>query len=215
MGQPALRMAVLVQLLLVSSRFAAEPIREDLVANKLAHVYRFTLPPGSRVSVTASTGHGLVWVALTDGVVGLTEPGAVVREGTVDRVDGKVCLTLQARTGRAAKFVVVDVLDAFQRLTVDAHGGMTVQDKELVDGSDELEPGQTIYQGSDQNDTLIIALGDLHLRDVWNLDGDESWRPSEPVNIELLPGGVQWTRPGMHQFTNMAGIRARFVRVEW
>lgn len=211
-------MAVLFQLLLATTTLAAPQTRERLASSRLAHVYGFTLPPGSRAGISASTGHGLVWVAITKGIIGVSEPGVEVREGTVDRLEGKISLTLQAPTGAIAKFVVVDVLDAFQSLTLSGYGGIpAVGERYLVNGYDVLKVGQVIEQASAQNDTLIIALGSVKLQDVWNLARGEDlpWRPSKPVMIELHPGGVQWTRPGVHRFKNMADTPASFVMVEW
>lgn len=195
--------------------------RVHLVTNKRADVFAVHLPAASQVTVPASTEHGLVWVAITKGAVGPSGMNQEVAEGAMGCVKGKDSVTLRAPGDTAATFVVVDVLDAFQPLTLSTYATQVENpaDPEIcLQSIDEaLAPGQILQQHSDQNDTLIVAIRPVKLRDVWNLSQDESegWRPSKPVTIQLSSGAVQWTRTGIHQFRNLGTIPAHFVRIEW
>ena len=78
-----------------------------------------------------------------------------------------------------------------------------------------LTVSNALEDASDRNDTLIVALAPVQLRDVWNIGDESQWRPSKPEVIRMGAGDVKWIRPGIHHFSNLQPTPARFVFIEW
>lgn len=196
---------------------AVAPTRTPLVTNKLAAVYRIEVPPGQETVVTPQTQQGIVWVALSEGVVEVAGVKKTVAEGSAERIDGGRQVTFGSSSRTPAMFVVVDVLSALQPLTVENFTSLVPgRHHPGVHGPNEsLGPGQVLSQASDQNDALIIAIMPLELEDRLNMGGEEKWIPSKPVRIKMTRGEARWTQPGLHDFKNVARTPARFVQIEW
>jgi hypothetical protein len=102
---------------------------------------------------------------------------------------------------RPALLVVVNVRTARQAQTFDRV---------------ELGPGKIMEDASDRNETLLVALTPLRLRDIINnSDEDEPPNYGRSRSIELPAGKTAWLPPGMHKITNVGGSLARFVTIEW
>jgi hypothetical protein len=80
----------------------------------------------------------------------------------------------------------------------------------------ELDPGKAMEDASSRNETLLVALSPIRLRDIMN-HSDEGEPPSygEPHSVALEAGKTAWLQPGMHQITNIGGSIAKFVTIEW
>jgi hypothetical protein len=146
---------------------------------------------------------GAVWVALEDDVL-VTEK----RAGTVRRVTAGVAkavapgeqVEFSGPGQRTCQIVVIKPRSAIQPLTVRT----TI-----------LDAWQELQDASSANDTLVVAISPLRLRDVWNLGDESEWKPSKPRLLALPAGAVVWIPSGMHHITNLLPRPAKLVTVEW
>src|SRR5664280_798468 len=95
---------------------AVAQTRTPLVANQFANVFSMELPAGCGIVANSTDEHGLVWVAVTRGVVEIAGVQRQVGEGATGRVEGKASVHLLAPKSERARFVVVDVLRVDQLL---------------------------------------------------------------------------------------------------
>ena len=76
-----------------------------------------------------------------------------------------------------------------------------------------LEPGESLREVSDRNDTLLVAIRPLQLEH--DRSGGHERVPSTPAQIALSPGGVEWLPRGRHRLTNVGPNTARFITIEF
>lgn len=144
--------------------------------------------------------YGSVWVALgpfeiisTNGDVGASKR---ILAGDFGKISSGEKRWFRVEGRLAARLVLIDPKTLHQELTVGAFP-LDVQD------------------GSDRNDTLLVAVSDCHFRDIRNLGDESEWKPGEPEIIAMKSGTVRWVRAGIHHFKNLGSRMAKAVSIEW
>src|ERR1022692_3343727 len=153
-------------------------------------------------TVRPTTSYGAVWIALDDNAT-ITRGHATatanrVRAGDAKTVEHGADVQFRNDNQSTARLIIVEVKEASQELTIG-----------LFDVTTSLE------DASDRNDTLLVAVSALQLRDTWNTGDESEWLPSKPNNIRMNPGDARWIRPGIHHLKNLGRRPAKFVLVEW
>lgn len=160
------------------------------------------IPQSGTYTLQSNAAKGSVWVALEDARFVITDAGVsqnkTVSAGDTGKVPPGNSVQFQNEKQGPARLIIVDVKTSLQDLTVQAFS---------ISGS--------LLDASDRNETLIIALAPLRLRDVWNTGNESRWRPSKPEIIRMGAGDVRWIRPGIHHFSNQLRTLAKFVFIEW
>jgi hypothetical protein len=121
-----------------------------------------------------------------------------IEAGATGRVPSGGVTQFRNNSGVPARLIIVDIKDARQKLDI---------------STETMSRG--LYDASDSNERLIIALAPLLLRDVWNTTDESEWQPSKPLIIRMSAGDVRWIRAGIHHFDNLGPAPARFVLIEW
>jgi hypothetical protein len=199
-------------------------MRTPLVTDSLATVYRIDLPAGTRTTVTPTSAHGIVWVAITDGTVVVGGVAREVKQGSAEWLEGATPVAFRAADAKAAQFVIADLSMALQGDRIQNWASsFTIGPSDPNDPTkarshrrESLEPGGSIQEHTPQGATLFVAVAPLVLKDQIDLaDEDEPLRLSEPTLMKLAAGQVRWTKPGLHLFTNVSKTNARFVMIKW
>lgn len=82
--------------------------------------------------------------------------------------------------------------------------------------SQSLASHQELEDASDRNQTLVVALNSLELRDKRNLAAEgQPWKSSETRSIRLHGGETAWLNQGMHRVKNARSTVAKFITIEW
>jgi len=159
------------------------------------------LPVNTPQEFHASSRHGFVLVALSDSDLLIDTQLIKVLAGASLKLAGKGVHTLRSLEPSALQIVLVRIDTAKQSLTI---------------SKTSLDPGGQSEDASDRNDTLVIALSSLTLRDVRDLgESDGPWKSAPPTTISVTPGHFFWLKPGMHRLTNLGRTKAGFVSIEW
>jgi len=142
---------------------------------------------GLGATLVSSAGPEMLVVQGRRELVPTLGPGSVLRFSCSDRAE-------------FARVVIVDVKSAAQPLTLQS---------EILASAQEME------DGSDRNDTLLIAESVLQLQDVLDIGGEGNPRMGHPRTIHMATGGVTWVRQGMHYIKNLLPTSAKFTLIEW
>jgi hypothetical protein len=119
--------------------------------------------------------HGSLWVALDNAALLLNGAGATVRTvhaGEAELVAPGTEVFFRSLDNRPFRLIVIAVKRKLQDLTVQAS---------------ELKAGGELQDASDRNQTLLIALSSLRVRDVQNLASESEWKPGPPRVVQMLP----------------------------
>lgn len=137
--------------------------------------------------------HGAVWVALD---------AANTRDRTIRFafVPPGRSVTLTSASSATRRFLIVDIRQATQRPTAQAIF---------------LQDGHELQDASDRNETLLIAVSPVILRDIANRGSESEWLPGKPSIIRLQVGQVAWIPAGTHHLKNLSRQEAKLVAVEW
>jgi hypothetical protein len=148
-----------------------------------------------------SSSNGFVVIALSDSSLLINNQATALRAGESRQVRGEHMLDIINTAELPAALVVVKIDTAFQNLTI---------------SEERLDPRQTFEDASDRNDTLVVALTPMSLRDLRDLSAeDEHWKSSAPRTISLQKGQSAWLASGMHRVLNVGSTGARFITIEW
>lgn len=220
-------------LVVIAVPTASAQTRTRLGSYRLASVYRLDLPAKTYMSVRPSTKHGLVWVAITDGLVEIDKVEQTVTQGAAEWQEGAEAVGFRPDGTKAATFVVVDLreLSTVPRgarvgswyVVIDNNAspfGIGPPDpndptKARMHKDESLEPGQTIDQAHGFED-LWIAVAPLLLTVQRNLsDEGEPLRLANPTFMKMAGGDVRWMKEDTKFITNVGKTNARFVTVGW
>jgi hypothetical protein len=148
---------------------------------------------------SASTD-GFVFVALQDCSILIAGGSATMHAGDFRRMDGHT-IDLANVSSIPVDLVLIRIDRTIQPLTIELG---------------ELNPSQQLEDASDRNDTLIVALIPVTLRDVRDLSAeDEAWKSAPATMIRIQAGKTAWLTPGMHRLRNLGATKARFITIEW
>jgi hypothetical protein len=144
---------------------------------------------------------GIILLALDTCSIKVNGQPVELRSGERKFLHGRRTVILAPFGSGSVSLVAVNIVTAAQALTFD---------------SLEILPRKELEDGSDRNDTLLVALAPLKLREVRDLsDEDEPWKSGPPRMIELEKGQFTWLKPGVHRLRNTGNSAARFVTIEW
>ncbi len=160
------------------------------------------IPRETLYTLQSTTQRGSIWIALDDARL-VTSAAGVAQErklqaGDAESVRPDDDIQFRNENQSPAHFIIVNVKNASQELTLHV---FTVS--------------KALEDASDRNETLIVAVSPLQLRDIWNTADESQWRPSKPDVIRMSPGDVRWIRAGTHHFSNLQRMPAKFVFIEW
>jgi len=199
-----------------------------LFDNDYVSAFALELPPRSKAQVYQNT-HDVLWVSVAD-----AEIQAVGDEGSSIRLDLRPgdarffrsfhLNSLVNNAGAATRGVLVELKK--RSLTSGACGcGEKVENSvcgcrgqghlpaywalgvgTVVIGGTTLEAGQSYLRAARRDDTLLVAVTGLQLRDE-ALEGSSE--------IKIGEGDVFWVAEGVHKFRNTGEKAARFVSIEF
>jgi hypothetical protein len=176
------------------------PATAQAVGTHLATASYVTVNSHTKVRIKPRSSLGVLLIAtekcslLIDGQIANMEAGDHKRVRKPQEVE------LPKTAAISAHLVLVQVDKQAQPLSFE---------KFTLAGHQELE------DGSDENDTLIVALSDVRLRTVKNLGTESEWLPGPPQMITLKRGETYWQAPGTYHFRNTSAEPANFLMVEW
>jgi len=184
----------------VSGLVAAES--QVLLDDARARVALIRVSDEAPYNLAAPEPNGAVWVALDDSAVVDSGDGGArkVLAGVPETLGARQKVIFAAQGDKVVRIIVVEPRKTQQPLTVETLA---------------LSAHQELQDASDRNDTLLIALSPLRLRDVWNVGDESDWKPSKPRVLLMPTGAVTWLRSGMHHLTNLLGTDAKFLTLEW
>ena len=143
----------------------------------------------------------LIVVPLEDCAVVINGHRTALKEGDYKEVSAGDDLSLSPVSAANPRLVLVEVVASSQALTINF---------------EVLAAHQQLEDASDRNQTLIIALDSLEVRDEQNSAAEgEPWKSSEIRMIRLQRGETGWLNYGMHRVRNARSMVARFITVEW
>lgn len=160
-----------------------------------------TLEPHTPQQSRSTSNNGFVLIAFTNSSLLVNDQATTLRAGESHQVRGSQMLDIVNTSALPSELVLIKVDTASQGLTL-------LQER--------LDMHQELEDASDRNDTLVVALTPIALRDVRDLaDEDEPLKSSAPRTIVLQQGGSAWLAPGMHRLVNVGKVKARFITIEW
>jgi hypothetical protein len=159
------------------------------------------LHDGESVSIEPLSRIGVILLAVGDCTILVNGSPADLKAGERQFVHGREIVKISPSGSRPTTLVIVNVKRARQAQTFDRV---------------ELTPGKVMEDASSRNETLLVALNALRLRDVINnSDEGEPSNYGQPHTIKLEAGQTVWLQPGMHQITNSGGSKASLASIEW
>jgi hypothetical protein len=160
-----------------------------------------TLEPHTPQQSRSTSNNGFVLIAFTNSSLLVNDQATTLRAGESHQVRSSQMLDIVNTSALPSELVLIKVDTASQGLTL-------LQER--------LDMHQELEDASDRNDTLVVALTPIALRDVRDLaDEDEPLKSSAPRTIVLQQGGSAWLAPGMHRLVNVGKVKARFITIEW
>jgi hypothetical protein len=229
-----IRGAALLLLLLSFSAVAqtvSQAKYESTFDNDIVSVYKLDLPSRSSVSAFQS-GHDSFWLSLTGATVRFSrQQGSVVAEfkpgdaryfpsfetkllTNIGNTEFRaVMVTLKPRalvsngcecTGNTGK-TICGCKDAshLESLWAFSMGDVTL-------AGTSLAPDEAFRAAAVRDDMLLIAIGDIELRDEGG-SGSEMM----PTSMHLKSGDAVWIKGGRHRFRNIGSGTAKFVTLEF
>ena len=167
----------------------------------LASIATITLNPQEHVSFFPLSHEGFVLISLGESTVQINGREDSLHLGDAKQLKGEEPLTLSNSLSSSAKFGLIKIKHSSQNLTIT---------------STKLERGEELEDASDRNQTLLIAVTSLHLRDIRDMnDEDELSKPGKAAWLHLLKGQARWISPGMHRLRNFSEASVQFVTIEW
>ena len=110
-------------------------------------------------------------------------------------------VTLRPIGSARPRIALVEVVASSQTLTIT---------------SQSLASHQEMEDASDRNQTLVVALDSLEIRDKRDLAAEgQPWKLSETRSIQLQRGETAWLNQGMHRLKNAGSTVAKFITIEW
>jgi hypothetical protein len=196
MGRTVSNLIILTSLLL-----GAVGVGSSQSYDELAVISRAQLRGGKNMSVKPLSAIGVILLAIENCTVEVNGSPVQLMAGERRFVHGKETVKVSSSSPQTASLLIVNVRRARQAQTFDRI---------------ELASGKVMEDASTRNETLVVNLEPLRLRDIINRsDEDEPPSYSQPRVIELGAGETAWLEPGMHHITNVGASTARFVTIEW
>lgn len=121
-----------------------------------------------------------------------------VRAGAASAIVSGAEVHLLNESQSIARLIVIDVKTACQPLTIHSHSVTS-----------------SLEDASDRNETLLVAISPLQIRDTCNLGDESRWVPGKPDILRMSQGEIRWIGPGIHHFKNLLRHPAHFVLLEW
>jgi hypothetical protein len=165
-----------------------------------AEVSLLKLNPHEPNHFRSTSSDGFVLVTLQDCAILIDGESATLHAGDFRRMNGHT-IDLANVSSVPVDLVLIRIDKATQPLTIELG---------------ELNPRQQLEDASDRNDTLIVALTPVTLRDVRDLSAeDENWKSAPATIIRVQAGQTAWLTPGMHRLRNLGTTKTRFITIEW
>ncbi len=220
-------LAMAVASVAAAGQTANESRYRGIFENQNVRVYSLELPPQFRAP-SFQNQHDVIWVALNDAPVRfvlrdkypvtidfragdarffhsfaterVVNEGAAPFRAVVVELKARGLASLSCACGSSAERALCGCSNAghLPELWAVGLGKVTV-------AGTTLRPGAGFTGDSPRDDSLLIALTPLQLRDA----GDH------PQALRLQPGEVAWLVAGAHRFRNDSGMAARFITVEF
>lgn len=140
-------------------------------------------------------------VPLQDCAILINGQRTTLKRGDFREVNAGEDLSLSPLSAASPRLALIQVVASSQALTIT---------------SESLAAHEVMEDASDRNQTLVIALDRLEIRDETDLAGEGE--PSKPGGMRVLRlqrGGTGWLNQGMHRVRNARSTVARFVTIEW
>ena len=188
-------------LVLLCVFFGASGVSASQSYERLARVSVATLHGSEGLSIEPLSEIGVILLAVGECTIMVNGSPVALKSGERSFVHGRQTVNVNSSDTRPAFLLVVNVRTARQAQTFDRI---------------ELVPGKAMEDASTRNETLLVALTSLRLRDI--IDKSDEGEPlnyGRPRSIELPAGKTAWLPPGMHHITNVGGSLAKFVTIEW
>jgi hypothetical protein len=169
--------------------------------DELANISKVQLRGGESMSIKPLSRIGVILLAIENCKIGVNGSQVELISGERRFAHGEEAVKVSSLSPRMTPLVIINVRKARQAQTFDRI---------------ELGSGKIMEDAIARNETLLVALGPLRLRDIINRS-DEGERTiySQPRMIKLGVGQTEWLQPGMHQISNIGGSMAKFVTIEW
>ncbi len=172
-----------------------------LLDDARARVTLIELGENARYQITGARKYGSVWISLDSGVLLDFDGNArITSAGEGHAIEAGQIVTFRAREAAGGRVIVVVPKLTCQPLTV---------------LSNALAPGGEQQDASSRNETLVVAVSSVELRDTRNAGDESVWISSAPRIIGLRSGQVTWLRAGIHHLKNLLGTPSEFVTIEW
>jgi quercetin dioxygenase-like cupin family protein len=174
-----------------------------ILDDRMVTVTALELPRSSEYKLESARPHGSVWIALTGGTLayGADSTHRPIQAGDAAFLPAGRTVSLLSTAEKPMRLVVVTLKQRSQQ-------DLTVQ-------LTTLKPGGELQDASDRNETLLVPISAVRLRDIRNLGDESEWKPSAPDVVGLTSGQVRWIRAGVHHIKNLASSPSVFVTVEW
>ena len=143
----------------------------------------------------------LIVIPLEDCAVLVNDQKIALKAGDYKEFSSGESLTLRPVGSGSTRIAFVEVVASSQALTIT---------------SQSLAPHQEMEDASDRNQTLVVALDSLEIRDMQDLAAEgQPWKSSETRSIRLQQGETAWLKRGMHRVKNAGSTVAKFMTIEW
>jgi hypothetical protein len=208
------------------------PVYRLIVHNHYAQVFDLNLGPERQVPIR-DNNNDLLWVALDSGILEVQSRDENARDFHFQAGDVRLFRRHELRparnkTGSTVHSVIVELL----RLN-EGGCGCATEVARVVCGcapsgllppywalalygatlaETTLEPGQSLKESTNRDDTLLIAISTGELQHEGSTSKTQATLGSV---LTLQPGAVNWLPEGRHQLTNIGTTAARFVTVEF
>ena len=172
-GENCVRRTASFLFVLLTVHFVAVGICQSQQYEGLAHVSTLRLHDGESVSIEPLSRIGVILLAVGDCTILVNGSPADLKAGERRFVHGREIVKVSPSGSRPTTLVIVNLKRARQAQTFDRV---------------ELTPGEVMEDASSSNETLLVALNALRLRDIIN-NSDER----EPSN-HGQPHTLSWRR---------------------
>jgi hypothetical protein len=143
----------------------------------------------------------LIVIPLEDCSVLINGQNVALKKGDYKEFSAGDNLDLRPASAVNPRLALVEVVASSQALTV---------------SSETLVADQEFEDASSRNQTLVIALDNLQIKDKQNLAPEgEPWKSTKARVIQLQRGETAWLNQGMHRVRNAGSTVARFITIEW
>lgn len=220
---------------LVAAQRAVFPAYRLVFHNRYVQVFDLELGPDQKAPIHDNT-NDVLWLSLDSGILEFESRDGTTRDFQFEAGDVRLfrrheVSSLRNKTAGPAHTVILELprlgrggcgcsTDAERVVCGCSRAGRLPRLWALVlDGATlaetTLEPGQSLKEVSDRNDTLLVAIKPVQLEHETSSSNALQADRSNPVQIALPAGGVEWLPEGRHRLTNVGANAARFITLEF